>query len=510
MIQNKSILYTLFISLLIITSCENNSTTILSDSYLKIDSLLSQLNEEGQFNGAFFIADIDSIVFMKTYGYSDLTKKTTLTNETMFDIASVSKTLTATLVMKLIENGDLSLNSKLIEFFPEMPYDDITVEHLLTHTSGIPFYYDSLVVNHWGVGRQLNTNTIFELYEKIKPIQEFRSGQEFDYSNAGFMILSGIAERATNKSFDQLLEEYILIPAKMNTTKRDVFLSGNDNYASGHRLSIERGQYVPLDLHEDSLSFLDYYFKDSKGPGGIYANLNDLWRFSYAIQNNTIISDESKRLMFTAATLNDGSKTNYGKGWQLSSNNGSYYVHHRGGSEGGNCFYFIALDERYTYFLVSNVKSYYLNEINNQIKNIINKEPVHKVLKSGFERISLKLSELSEEEMKEEIAYLQKHSNQYYFALHEFNELAWRYWQKENYIEGLKIIQLATAAMPNNAGAFEVLAEAYMEIGKNDLAIENYNTTIEMLKSDETKKDKKWAKEWISDMEKIIQKLSTN
>lgn len=368
--QNNSIFYTLFIGLLIVTSCKKKSKSVLSDSYLRIDSLLSQLNKDGQFNGAFFIANMDSIDFLKTYGYANLTKKSGLSNETMFEIASVSKTLTATLIMKLIENGDLSLNSRLVDYFPEIPYDNITVEHLLTHTSGIPFYYDSLIVDHWGVGRQLKTDTIFKLYEKVKPTEEFRAGQKFSYSNAGFMMLSGIAEKATDKSFDELLEEHIFMPAKMNSTKRDVFLLDSDDYALGHQLSIERCQYVPLFMHEDHHTFFDYYFKDSKGPGGIYTNLNDLWKFSLAIQHNTLLNDESKKSMFTVATLNDGTKTNYGKGWQLSSSNGNHYAHHRGGSEGGNCFYFITLDEGYTYFLASNVKTYYLSEINKQIKNI--------------------------------------------------------------------------------------------------------------------------------------------
>ncbi|MCB0807236.1 MAG: beta-lactamase family protein, partial [Bacteroidales bacterium] len=203
--------------------------------------------------------------------------------------------------------GTLDLDSKLIEFFPEIPYEDITVEHLLTHTSGIPFYYDALIKDHWGAGRTLNTDTIFQLYAKLKPEQEFAAGQKFSYSNAGYMLLAGIAERATGKSFDQLLETYIFSEAGMQSTKRDVLLSVDDNYALGHQLSVKQGAYVPLSMHEDSLEMLDYFFKDSKGPGGMYASMGDLWKFSKAIQNNTILNEESTALMFTPATLADGS-----------------------------------------------------------------------------------------------------------------------------------------------------------------------------------------------------------
>lgn len=494
----------------IVSSFGNQEKTTLYDKARKIDSLLTQLNSEGQFNGAVFLANNENIIFQSVYGYSDIYNKKALTNETQFEIASVSKTITATLIMKLVENGQLSLETKLVQYFPDMPYEDITVEHLLTHTSGIPFYYDSLIKDHWGVGRVLNTDTVFHLYEKLKPKQEFRSGQEFSYSNAGYMLLAGIAERATRKSFDQLLDEYIFSKANMNSTKRDVRLIETDSYAYGHQISIEKGAYVPLSMHEDSLKMLDYFFKDSKGPGGIYASLNDLWKFSMAIQSNVIFKDETKELMFLPTRIANGTETNYGKGWQLTQSNGSKFVHHRGGSEGFNCFYFIALDEEYTYFLVSNTKSYYLSEINEQVKNILNSKPTKKILKSGVERIALKLNRLSNEELNKEIKLMKEQQDEYYFALHEFNEIAWNYWTQENYDEGIRIIKLATIAMPDNAGAFEVLAEAYKETGRTELAIENYKTTIAMLNADEKKKDKKWVKDWIADMKEIISNLEEN
>ncbi|MHA7832654.1 MAG: serine hydrolase [Flagellimonas sp.] len=503
----------LFIAMnsLLLTSCSRNkvedTTTVTSK---KIDSLLAHLHEEGQFNGAFFLANDSAIVTKRVYGYANIRRKEKLKQGTMFEIASVSKTLTATLIMKLVQEGKLCLESKLTDYFPDMAYQDITVEHLLTHTSGIPFYYDALIKDRLKEGRTINTDTIYKRYAKLKPKKEFEAGQKFSYSNSGYMLLAGIAERATKQSFDDLLNKHIFSSAGMSSTRRDVLLSDMDNYAEGHQLSVEHGAYVPLEIHEDSLSMLNHYFKDSKGPGGIYSTMDDLWKFSQAIQNNTILNEEYTDLMFTPGTLLDGSTTKYGKGWQLSSSNGLRYVHHRGGSEGFNCFYYIALDEGYSYFLVSNTKSYYLSQIHQQLRNIITNQPTESIKKSGFERIALRVNHLSEEELMREIEYMRAHPDEYYFALHEFNELAWKYWTDENFEEGLGIIKLATVAMPDNAGAFEVLAEAYMEMGQNELAIENYNKTIAMLTNDPTKKDKEWVKEWIVDMRKIIQDINKN
>ncbi len=494
------------IILLFCCSPAQKKSVIDDQQIVKIDSLLNKLNVEKQFNGAFFIADEKNTLFQKAYGFADLIEERPLTIQTPFDIASVSKTMTATLVMKLIEDQQLKLDDKLVDFFPNMPYENITIDHLLTHTSGIPFYYDKLIAKHWGVGRPLNTDTIFALYQKHQPELEFAPGEKFNYSNAGYMLLAGIVEKATNKSYDDLLAEYIFIPAKMKNARRDIFLAEN-TYAKGHQVSIEKGEYVPLEQHEDYATFLDAYFKDSKGPGGICANLEDLWKFSFAISNNLILNEASKKAMFTPGKLSDGSRTNYGKGWQLSSIDGVRYVHHRGGSEGGNCFFYIAPDEGYTYFLVSNAKTPYLSEINQQIRNIITGQPIKSIQKSGFEKLSFLLSSAPESELADAINDMQKQADDYYFALHEFNQLAWKYWQREDYDNGMRIIKLATQAMPDNAGVFEVLAEAYMELGQNELAIENYQKTISMLRADPTKKDKKWAKEWIKDMEKIIADL---
>ncbi|MEQ5790683.1 serine hydrolase [Muricauda sp. NFXS6] len=503
----------LFIAMnsLLLTSCSKNkvedATTVTSK---KIDSLLSHLHEEGQFNGAFFLANDSTILAKRVYGYANIPRKEELKQETMFEIASVSKTLTATLIMKLVQEGELGLDSKLIDYFPEMPYPDITVEHLLTHTSGIPFYYDTLIKDKLKEGRTINTDTIYKRYAELKPKQEFDTGQKFSYSNSGYMLLAGIAERATKQSFDDLLYKHIFSAAGMGSTRRDVLLSDMENYAEGHQLSVEQGAYVPLEIHEDSLSMLHYYFKDSKGPGGIYATMDDLWRFSQAIRNNAILNEEYTDLMFTPGTLLDGSATKYGKGWQLSSTDGSRYVHHRGGSEGFNCFFYIAIDEGYSYFLVSNTKSFYLSEIHKQFRNIITDQPTESIKKSAFERIALRMNHISDVELMQKIDSLRARADEYYFALHEFNELAWKYWLDGNFEEGMRVIKLATVAMPDNAGAFEVLAEAYMEMGQNELAIKNYNKTIDMLNNDSAKKDKDWVKEWITDMRKIIQDIDEN
>jgi len=473
----------------------------------KINQLLSDLNSKGQFNGGFMMGDRDEMLFKKVYGYADMKTKKPLDVTNSFGIASVNKTLTATLIMRMVELEYFKTNSKLVEFFPNLPYTDITIDHLLTHTSGIPFYYDNLVKKHWDVSNKMTNDDLFKLYEEYQPKQEFSAGEKFSYSNAGYMFLAGIAERASKKTYDDLLQELIFEPAGMKNTQRLINIKEDANLAKGHTLSIQQGAYVPLNFHEDYPGSMDSYFRDRKGPGGLNSTFTDLWKFSNALQTSKIIEGVAIKKMLTPAKTNDGKQKMYARGWQLEMVKGKRNIGHRGGSEGENCFFRIALDENYTYFLIANAKTPYLSKINNQIKNILEGNPIEKIKISGVERVSLLYGNNDYETIASEAKKMSAQKDDYYFALVEFNSVAWNYWLKEDFETAFDFIKLATVAMPDNAGAWEVLAESYMERGKNEQAIKYYQLTIDKLNADPTKKGKKWVNEWIVEMKDKIKKM---
>jgi len=474
-----------------------------------IAQLLEALHEKGQFNGAFFLANENAIVTRVAFGQANRLTGEPLTGDMTFDIASVSKPITATLILRLIEAGYLELESKVVDFFPALPYPEMTVRHLLTHTSGLPFYYEKLLVAHDLVGTEIDTARVLALYEEHQPPLAFASGTQFSYSNGGYMLLAMLAERATEQDFDTLLETYVFTPAKMVDTKRKALLSPGDKAATSHTLSITQGRYVPLDTHEHRDRFLETFFPDRKGPGSVHASLDDLWHFSQSIRSDDLLSPSTKAMAFIPAQLANGELTSYGLGWQLTEVDGSRFIHHRGGSEGGNCFYRIALNEGYTYFIVTNKKSYYLSQINQQILNVLAGKPVEPIPHSAAEAVALRLATHDDLAMQATINEMRQKQDAYTFALHEFNALAWSFWQREEYAIGLELIRLATVAMPKNAGAFEVLAEAYAETGEPALAIANYEHAIHLLHDDPSKAGKAWVQEWIEEMEGTILTLQT-
>ncbi|WP_299365859.1 serine hydrolase [Winogradskyella sp.] len=472
-----------------------------------IDQLLSNLNSKQQFNGGFMIGDRDSILFVKVYGYANMKTKQPLGTTNSFGIASVNKSLTATLIMRMVELGYFTTESKLVDFFPKLPYEDVTIDHLLTHTSGIPFYYDNLVKKYWDKSRKMTNDDLFQLYEQYKPEQEFSAGEKFSYSNAGYMFLAGIAERASKKSYDTLLNELIFEPAGMTDTERLINIKDESNLAKAHALSIEKSAYVPLENHEDYKGYLDSYFRNRKGAGGLNSTFTDLWKFSKALQAGDILNSETFKKMTTPAKLNNRKESMYGRGWQVSSSKRKRNIGHRGGSDGENCFFRIALGKNYTYFLVSNAKTPYLSEINNQIKNILRGKTVEEIKISGVERLSLLYAKHDYQYVTAKAVEMGSQEDIYYFTLSEFNTVSWNYWLKEDFDKALDFLKLATKAMPDNAGVWDVLAEAYMELGNNELAIKHYKITIDKLNSDPTKKGKKWVKEWIVEMEDKIKRM---
>ncbi|WP_299361475.1 serine hydrolase [Winogradskyella sp.] len=503
--MKKEVLLQLIMVLFVgLSPCQENQMEKID----RINDLLSELNEREMFNGGFMIGTERKILYNEVFGKSDAVLQQNLEVSAKFGIASVNKTLTATLIMKMIELEYLSLDSKLIDFFPNLPYSDITVDHLLTHTSGIPFYYDHLIKNNWDKSNQLTNDKLFSLYEKIKPKQEFPAGTKFSYSNAGYMFLAGIAEKASNKTYDELLEEHLFKPLDMQNTSRLINIDDKDlSLAKGHKLSIKKGDYVPLKYHEDYNSFLDAYFRDRKGAGGLNSTMLDLWKFGVAIKGSKILSSELTKKMLTPTKTSNGKLHPYSKGWQLERTNGKKNIGHRGGSEGENCFFRIALDEDFTYFLVSNYSTPYLSQINEQIKSILKGESVKRIKKSGVEQLTKNYTAKSFDALSDMANKMRKQKEEFYFTLSEFNSVAWPFWLKEDYDTAFDFLNLATIAMPNNAGAWEVLAEAYMERGMNEKAIKYYLLTIKILNEDDSKKGKKWVKEWIVEMNEKIENL---
>lgn len=304
--------------------------------FQKIDVYLDSIYKIGGFDGNILIADKGKVVYKKSVGYANDSLKIKLKDNSVFYLASVSKQFIATSIVMLKEKGLLNYDDKIIKYIPELSnYDNITIRNLLTHTSGLPDYWeviDTLKIQP----KKHNNNTLITTFSKLKPKLLFEPNTKWEYSNTGYDLLTCIIERITGMSINNYLQKTIFKPLKMNSTMAYKGREENKkmpNYAYGYQYSDSLKKY---EIGIENLSIDKYAWCDEFiGAGGINSTTLDLLKWDRALYTNKLFSNASKKVMFTSLVLSDSNKTNYGFGWMIE-DNGVYgnIVKHTGGYSG--------------------------------------------------------------------------------------------------------------------------------------------------------------------------------
>ena len=314
-----------FLPIIIIILCQ---TAFAQNQFKQIDSLLSKANGEGKFNGIVLIGNNGTIDFDKSYGFANFEKKTAIDINTQFYIASISKQFTATAILILVEKGKLEINQPISDIVSNFPYENITIHHLLSNTSGIVDYIDYFA-EKWNKRKQANTDDVVNYLIEIKPKTNFEPGVKFEYSNTNYVLLAKIIEIISKESYPSFLENNIFKTCELNQTYATYkpYFSGQDsNVAFGYVFENEK-------LIKNENSNVDYidrvnYLSGIQGDGSIVTTAFDLFLWHKTIISNKIISESSKQLMFKQTVLSDGTKSYYGYGWytdgQIADHTGSW------------------------------------------------------------------------------------------------------------------------------------------------------------------------------------------
>lgn len=254
----KTVIFLFSLSLLL-TCCKpekeslSNTERIIGETGQLLDSILTPyVNEflEHTDNSAALAIGItkgDDIVFAKTFGYANIAKKEKADFNTLFHIASVSKPFTAAAVMKLVQQNKLKLNDLVIDYIPEFEmqgtgYDEITIKHILTHTSGIPRHISS---DDW-LNPLYGPNALEENLKNVKEFElDFIPGSQFNYSNSAFDILGIVISRASGMPFTEYVETHVLKPAGMVDSVYEKPRELPQNWAIPYSYSIETQEWTP-------------------------------------------------------------------------------------------------------------------------------------------------------------------------------------------------------------------------------------------------------------------------
>jgi CubicO group peptidase (beta-lactamase class C family) len=308
----------------------------------QLDQYLRSANASYHFNGAVLVAQKGQIILSKGYGYSNMTTKLPNTPDTRFPILSVGKTFTSTVILKLQEEGKLSVDDKLSKYFPDYPNGDkIKIEYLLDHTSGIHNYTDDVGIEDSAItNHPVSKQRVLDQFMN-KPL-EFKPGSRFSYNNSGYFLLGMIIEKITGKPYQSVVREMIFDPLGMNHSGFD-YLGLPD--------SIKASCYQFWNDHET----IPYHFYDSTyayAAGSIYSTTTDLYKYAQAISSNQILSAESWKLAFSPVI------NHYGLGWMTGKFFEKNYVRHSGGYPGFMSEFIYYPEQEITIILLNNFGNY--------------------------------------------------------------------------------------------------------------------------------------------------------
>ncbi len=320
------------------------------DKKTMMDELVRAAHEKCGFNGTWLYAEGGEIVSKGAVGFRDPDDAEPLREDSVFDLASVTKQFTAAAVMLLRRRGLLSLDDALTKFFPALPFPGVTIRHLLHHTGGLPDYMD-WVDKLAGEEKAIPGNdAVVRFLCESGEAAQFAPGEQWEYSNTGYCLLAEIVEKVSGVKFEEFLQKEVFAPAGMTATR--VYHRRKDkltieNLAMGLVLPLGGDRYLPAD--DDAEASEVVTCDGANGDGLVHSNILDLFAWDRALRAETVLTKEEQQMMYTPGKLNDGAVSGdpedddgdaYGFGWFVENDPAfGLIVCHSGGWPGYSSWY---------------------------------------------------------------------------------------------------------------------------------------------------------------------------
>ena len=305
----------------------------------KIEALVRAHSDLDMFSGTVLVAKNGNVIYSGAFG--DANKDYPVPNRlnTRYNIGSIGKTFTAVSIMQLMDAGKLELTDLLSKFLPDFPYpqkDTITIQHLLTHTSGLGDYFD-----HKEFSARMDSlrgiQDVLPLVYDQKP--DFPAGTRFQYSNSGMLLLGAVIEEVSGMPYKEYIQRHIFEPAGMTESGIVYEEEVLPNRAIGYTKNAD-----------DTYTANILSIPPACSAGGLRTTVGDLLKFDQALYGTKLLSEESKKEMFTPSSLN----THAACGWEVKEMCGHRFVGHSGGAGGVEAYFFRFIDDGYTVVVLSN------------------------------------------------------------------------------------------------------------------------------------------------------------
>ncbi|UOE49581.1 beta-lactamase family protein [Mucilaginibacter sp. SMC90] len=315
----------------------------------KIDAVMQELHRTRGFNGNVLVAKKGKIVYEKAIGWADYLHRDSLKIGSEFELASVTKTMTSTAILQLMERGKLKLDDDVKKFFPDFPYDGVTIRLLLTHRSGMMNYVyfvdDIYRKNHLNQRKGLTNAEAMKMIADNKPTRFNEPNKRFLYNNSNFMVLGSIIEKVSGMSYAQFMQENVFKPASMAHTH--VYSKAVYDKIPVDVVGHDRGQW----RYSVAQNFLD----GPVGDKGIYSTVGDLFLFDRALRAGLLLKPATLDSAYVPRNPMVHGHFSYGYGWRTFTAPGQEVIYHTGWWHGFRHIYLRDMKNDITVVLLTNL-----------------------------------------------------------------------------------------------------------------------------------------------------------
>ncbi|SNR56607.1 serine hydrolase domain-containing protein [Lutibacter flavus] len=288
------------------------------------DGLFESYSYYNRFIGNVLISKNNHIIYQKSFGYADTDGHKKNTKKSIFSIASLSKSFTAVGIMKLVEDGKLTLETPISTYFPDFMPDysnDITIQHLLNNSSGMEANIGRTDDNGNGLMPEKTAITFNEVLEKFKESKlKFEPGTGYDYNNFGYLLLANIIEKVIGQSYANFMEQTVFKPAGMKNTSIAFFNSLNQKAQPYFGLGMDKFKKLNASFHPSWL----------QGAADMNSTTVDLFKFMQALDNGTLLKSESMNKLYTATQAMGVNEMASGLGWVIDKKGDEKWIYNNG------------------------------------------------------------------------------------------------------------------------------------------------------------------------------------
>ncbi len=477
--------FILALTFLLIVSLLNASA---QNTAIELDKYFSTAFKNQRFNGNVLIAENGEIIYQNSFGFADLSTKKLNSSLSAFHIASITKTFTATAILQLVEKGKLNLEDPVEKHLKDFPYPQVTVKHLLSHTSGLPSHEDLFDSMRNVFPDTVFTNAdIIPAYSDQKLPLVYEPLEDYNYNNINYALLGLLIEKISDKSLHKYLKEHILEPAEM----RDTFFPEKFAYQytpqEQQNLSLMNGY---RNLYTEDLEKIDtvayatkyWYNYNFEGFGEMISTAPDLLKYDQALYNNNLLQETTLKEAFNPIVLNDGkiNDARFGLCWIIGEDSTlGKLVMHGGGLPGLRSFLLRNITKNQTVIILDN----HQNEVEDlaiDAVKIINNIKVTSPGKSLARLYAVQLMREGMDTAKSELETLRKDTLAYSLNEEEFNNLGYDLLGNNKISEAVEVFKINIDLFPESWNVYDSYGEALLLIGKKKDAIKMYKKSIEL------------------------------